>query len=86
MLISDTHVFGSAVEGLEKVSYLITRSSIFEDAYLRRKTPNSSALEPALIGVYAEILIYLAKAKKYFQTSTASEWYYCMSIKLVVLI
>jgi len=71
--VSDTHLFGSTVEGLETVSHLITRYAIFEDVHLQRNTAASADLEPALTALYAELLIFLAKAKKYFQTPTTGE-------------
>ncbi|KAL8724372.1 MAG: hypothetical protein Q9166_007983 [cf. Caloplaca sp. 2 TL-2023] len=69
--VSDTHVFGSTISGLETVSHLITRYAIFEHVYTQRKTVASPGLEPLLTGLYAELLTFLAKAKKYFQKPTA---------------
>ncbi|KAL8787748.1 MAG: hypothetical protein Q9213_002068 [Squamulea squamosa] len=69
--VSDTHVFGTTVSGLENVSHLITRYAMFEQVYTQRKTVASPGLEPLLTGLYAEVLTFLAKAKKYFQTPTA---------------
>lgn len=71
--MSDAHVFGSAVEGLEEISRVVARYSIFEEVHLGRNTHASTALEPALICLYAEVLVYLAKAKRYFESSTAGE-------------
>lgn len=71
--ISDKQVFGATVEGLETISHLISRYAIFEDLYMQRETAVRAELEVMLIGLYAEVLKYLAKAKKYFQTSTASK-------------
>jgi hypothetical protein len=69
--ISDKHAYGSTVEGLEMVSHMITRYAIFENTYAQRTTGASSELEEALTELYAEILTFIAKSKKYFQTSTA---------------
>jgi len=66
-------MFGSTVESLEVVSHLITRYAIFEDVHMHRNTAATTELEPALTGLYAKILIVLAKAKRYFQTPTAGE-------------
>ena len=71
--MNDKQVFGAIIEGLETVSHLITRYAIFENLYIR---PNASArgeLEAMLIILYTDVLIYLAKARKYFQTATASK-------------
>lgn len=72
--VSDSHAFGSTIAGLETVSQLIARYSIFEDAYSKRNTAATAELESALTGLYAEILTFLAKSKKYFQTPTACEY------------
>ena len=71
--ISDKEVFGNTIEGVETISHLVSRYAIFEDLYMQRKTAASGELEVLLVGMYAEILIFLAKAKKYFQTSTAGK-------------
>ncbi|CAM1510989.1 Fc.00g085020.m01.CDS01 [Cosmosporella sp. VM-42] len=69
---SDTHVFGSTISGLETVSHLIARYAIFEGVHMRRNTAASAELEPLLTKLYADLLIFLARAKKYFQTPTAA--------------
>lgn len=74
MAVSDKHVFGATIEGLEVISHLITRYAIFEDLYLQRDIAARGELEVMLTGLYAEALIYLAKARKYFRTSTIGEW------------
>ena len=55
------------------MSHLITRYAIFEHVHMQRKTAASAHLEPLLTEFYAELLTFLAKAKKYFQTPTAGE-------------
>ncbi|KAL8992531.1 MAG: hypothetical protein Q9169_007030 [Polycauliona sp. 2 TL-2023] len=57
---------------LETVAHCITRYAIFEQVYAQRNTTASSELESALTALYAELLTFLAKAKRYFQTPTAS--------------
>ena len=71
--VSDNQVFGAIVEGLETVSHLITRYAIFENLYIRHGTTTQGDLEAMLMILYTNILIYLAKARKYFQTATASK-------------
>lgn len=68
---SDKEIFGSMTEGLEKVSHLITRYAIFEDLYLQPDSALNEDLEEAITALYADILVYIGKAKKYFQKSTA---------------
>ena len=69
--MSDTQLFGFMVKGLETASHLITRYAIFEHVYMQRQTALSAELESALTILNAEVLIFLARAKKYFQTPTA---------------
>ncbi|KAL8833023.1 MAG: hypothetical protein Q9170_004569 [Blastenia crenularia] len=68
--VSDTNIFASTVLGLETISHLITRYAIWEHVHKHRNTVASAELEPLLTSVYTEILIFLARAKKYFQTPT----------------
>lgn len=68
--LSDQHVFASKVEGLETCSHLITRYAVFEAMYLTRTSAIRTELETKLIGLYTEILRYLAKTKQYFGTAT----------------
>ncbi|MCJ1387016.1 hypothetical protein MMC17_010145 [Xylographa soralifera] len=69
--VSDTQVSSTAVSGLETVAHLITRYAIFEHVHIQRNTAASAELEPLVTGLYAELLTFLARAKKYFQTPTA---------------
>lgn len=73
--ISDINKFNFVVEGAETIARSIARFAIFEDLYLHRgtlETKSEKALEEALIRLYATILVYLARAKLYFEQSTAS--------------
>jgi len=45
----------------------------FEHVHMQRNTAASNELERLLTGLYAELLTFLARAKKYFQTPTAGE-------------
>ena len=65
MAITDKEVFGATVESLETISQLIARYKIFEDLCMQRDTAVRRELEAMLTGVYAEVLIFLAKAKKH---------------------
>ncbi|KAL8925651.1 MAG: hypothetical protein Q9208_003334 [Pyrenodesmia sp. 3 TL-2023] len=69
--VNDTNVSVSTMLGLETVSHLITRYAILENVHTRRNTAASTQLEPFLTDLYSEILMFLAKAKKYFETPTA---------------
>jgi hypothetical protein len=69
--VSDQHAFGGTIESLETVSRLITQYAIFEHLYYSKPSSIRSEMEAALVALYAEILKQLAKAKLYFQKSTA---------------
>ena len=75
VVVSDINKFNFVVEGAETIARSIARFAIFEDLYLHRgtlETKSENALEEALIRLYATILVYLARAKLYFELSTAS--------------
>ncbi|KAH6620888.1 hypothetical protein B0J18DRAFT_369374, partial [Chaetomium sp. MPI-SDFR-AT-0129] len=70
---SDLQSFGAMVDGVERVSGIMPRYAILEEAYLQ-KHPLSAAqqqLKIALVKLYTSILRYLAKARRYFSTGTA---------------
>ena len=69
MAVNGQRAFGETIENLEAVSHLITRYAILEELYLQRNSAASEKLEDMVVRLYAEILIFLAKAKKYFQSS-----------------
>lgn len=86
VVVSDKKIFAGMVEGLETISRLITRYAIFEDLYMQRDSTTRNDLEGALIGLYAHILIFLAKAKRYFQTGAASKfWMESLTQKNLIL-
>lgn len=61
-------------EGLEAVAHLITRYATFEVLYLQTSSALATQLEDALVALYASVLIYIAKAKRYFQASTTGKF------------
>ncbi|KAF6227916.1 hypothetical protein HO133_007644 [Letharia lupina] len=73
LAVSDINKFAFIVEGAETMARSISRYATFEQIYLPYDTTASRAmkgLEDALVRLYAAILIYLAKAKRYFEEST----------------
>ncbi|KAI9655980.1 MAG: hypothetical protein M1821_005041 [Bathelium mastoideum] len=68
--VNDTDIFGSTLLGVETVSRLITRYAILEELYLQRPYNGRAELESLLVDLYKEVLIFLAKARKYFRTPT----------------
>ncbi|KAJ9660858.1 hypothetical protein H2201_006750 [Coniosporium apollinis] len=71
MAVSEEHVFGGIIESLETVSRLITQYAMFEDLYVSRPSGTRVEVEATLVALYAEILTYLAKAKRYLESSLA---------------
>ena len=60
------------MQGAESIARMIARYRIFEMLYLKHQSLARENLEKALIKLYASILLYLARAKRYFQERTAS--------------
>ena len=74
MAVSDIERFDFIVEGAEKLSRCISRFAIFEHIYLQPgSSPTVIALREALVRLYAAILSYLAKAKRFFEQGIFSE-------------
>lgn len=67
--MNDNKIYGQTIENLEEVSRLITRYAILEALYLRRESSARDQLESAIIRLYAELLMFLAKAGNYFRRS-----------------
>ena len=57
--------------GLEYVSSLIVRYAIFETLYLRHASVARQYLSDAIIRLYAAVLTYLSKARRYYAQNTA---------------
>lgn len=70
--IGDVEKFSALVEGLEKISSVLTRYSLLEDVYPAKSnsSPLCKELHSSLIRLYTAILRYLVKAKSYFSQST----------------
>jgi hypothetical protein len=75
--VNDSQTFGGMVDGIELVSNLITRCTIFETLYLQPKIvcENEDELKEqlmqALIKLYIAVLKYLSKARRYYGHGTA---------------
>lgn len=73
MAVNYKTAFGEMIENLEAVSHLITRYAILEELYLQRSSAARDKLEDMVVRLYAEILTFLARARKYFQSSAKCE-------------
>lgn len=58
------------VEDAEMIARLIGRCNIFQNIYLHRKLLASKELEEALIRLYAMMILYLSKAKRFFEQTS----------------
>jgi hypothetical protein len=67
---NDSQTFGAMAEGVELVSNLITRYTIVEKLYLQRPSAAKDQLTQAILRLYSTVLIYLSKAKSYYQRNT----------------
>ena len=75
--MNDKKSFEEMIESLEIVSHLITRYAVFEELYLQRESTARHELEDMVVRLYAEILTFLAKARKYLQSSATSKKSIC---------
>lgn len=62
------------VEGLAWIAELICRHAVLEDLYLRETSKAAEELQRALVTMYAAVLIYLSKAKRYLEQGSASQY------------
>ena len=66
------------IDGVEFVSNLITRYGIIQiihsDSLTDTRLAAHDQLQDSLTRLYAAILVYLAKAKRYYDKSTASQY------------
>lgn len=69
-------MFSNVVEGVESISGLIARYTIFEKLYLHEDCEATLGLHGALRKLYAAMLTYLAKIKSYL---TGNSWSMCLS-------
>ena len=73
--VSDSQQYGAVLEGLELITHLISRYAIFEQLYLNHQQMLSSGeIQHNLVELYSTVLLYLSKAKRYYEQSTASRF------------
>lgn len=61
------------LEGLEYVTSLIARYDIVENLYLHQASLARDQLSEAIVRLYTAVLIYLARASKFYSRNTPSE-------------
>ena len=64
------------VEGAASIAEMISRYAIFEELYLQSASSAANKLKGALVQLYAATMIYLSKAKSYFDQNTGSKYRY----------
>lgn len=69
--VSDMVKFGFVIEGAEVIARMISRYALFEDIYLHRTSKAVQELQDALVRLYTAILLYLSKAKGFFEQNSA---------------
>jgi hypothetical protein len=72
--VNDYNKFGEVVEGLAWMAELICRHAVLEEIYLRQSSKASEELQRALITLYAAVLVYLTKAKRFLEQNFASKY------------
>lgn len=72
-VVSENQIYSSTVEGIELVSRLITQYATVETLYLKGSSEIETQLTKALVRLYASILVFLARAKKFFSRRTAGK-------------
>ncbi|KAL9609314.1 MAG: hypothetical protein Q9167_005901 [Letrouitia subvulpina] len=68
--LNDIETYRTMIEGLVRISELITRYAIFECIYLHGEYQAKKDLEVAMVHLYEAILTYLLKAEQYYTQGT----------------
>jgi hypothetical protein len=71
--VNDCQTQGAMAEGLEKVSFLLLRYEMVERIYLQKSTRAKDMLRASIVKLYAAVLLYIAKALKYYSQSIAKK-------------
>ncbi|THY87126.1 hypothetical protein D6C92_08177 [Aureobasidium pullulans] len=70
--LNDVKEFDAMIEGLETVSRVVTRYGLVEILYLKGTSDAQKQLKEQLTNLYATVLRYLCRARKYYSYSTAA--------------
>ena len=69
-MVNDVQTYGAMIEGLELVSSFISRYAIIEWLYLQEDWAGKRQLVEAITRLYTAILVYFAKARRYYDCRT----------------
>lgn len=70
-MVNEHQTNEALLEGLEYITSLIARFAMIEGLYLKEHTVASEQLSDTIIRLYSAVLIYLAKARKFYSRNTA---------------
>lgn len=73
IMVNDSQTFGAMAQGVEYISNLIARYAIVEQLYLQKPSAAKHQLTQAVTKLYAAVLKYLLKARRFYDRSMASE-------------
>ena len=71
-MVNDNVKFAFMLEGVASITELICRSAIVQEYYARSVSAAGDELERSLIRLYVAVMLYLSKAKCYFDQNFAS--------------
>ncbi|THY03737.1 hypothetical protein D6D02_08094 [Aureobasidium pullulans] len=70
--INDAKTFDAMIEGLEIISRVVTRYGLVEILYMKGTSDAQKQLREQLIVLYAAVLRYLCKARRFYSHNTAA--------------
>jgi hypothetical protein len=70
ILVNDSQTYGAMIEGLELVSRHVARYALVEELYLQGTSVETDHLADLITRVYTSILVYLVKARRYYDRGT----------------
>jgi hypothetical protein len=70
--VNDNAKFAFMIEGVASIAESICRSAVVQEYYPRSASAAGDELERSLIKLYSAIMLYLSKAKCYFDQNSAS--------------
>lgn len=71
--MNDSQAYGAMIEGLEFVSSLVARYAMIEGVYLQGTSVEREQLVDSITRLYTAILVYLSKARRYYDRRTGGD-------------
>lgn len=75
--LNDVKTFEAMIEGLEITARVVAQYSLVEILYLKGHTEAKKQLQGQVTILYAAVLRYLCRARKYYSHNTASKYAVC---------